>query len=176
MIFGEIADALEGGFVADGVVEDVSLGVGGADDGGHDFDEGGLAGAVGSEQAEDLAAVDLHVDAAQGVDFAFVDFGDVAEVDCEVGGAHVKRITVKRENVKREASKFFQGSQTKMTRFTSSRLHVSMKIPRSELIPGQQVREIVQFPRHHVYDLALTLDVSFGLQQCGMPRRQTALV
>src|SRR2546421_11689465 len=63
-----------------------------------------------------------------------------------------------------------------MTRFTSSRLHVSMKIPRSELIPGQQVREIVQFPRHHVYDLALTLDVSFGLQQCGMPRGQTVFV
>src|SRR2546421_2940286 len=104
MIFGEIADALEGWFVADGVVEDISLGVGGADDGGHDFDEGGLAGAVGAKQAEDLAAVDLHVDAAQGVDAAFVDFGDVAEIDCEVGRAHVKRITVKRENVKREAS------------------------------------------------------------------------
>ena len=93
MIFGEIANFLQGGFVADGIVENRSLGVGGANDRRHDFDECGFASAVGPKQPKDFPAIHGHVDAAQGVDAAFVNFGHLLQIDCEIGGSHDGRIT-----------------------------------------------------------------------------------
>ncbi len=89
VVFGEIADAGEGGFVADGAVENDAFGAGGTDDGDHDFDEGAFAGAVGAEKAEDFAAMDLHGDALEGVDAAAVYFYYVLEVDGVGGGGHL---------------------------------------------------------------------------------------
>lgn len=91
VVFGEVADVAEGGFVADGVIEEGAFGAGGADDGHHDFDESGFARAVGAEEAEDFAAADAHFDAAECLHFATIGFGDVVEVDGEIvadGGAH----------------------------------------------------------------------------------------
>ena len=44
-------------------------------------DRGGLAGAVGAEERDDLARLDLEVDAADGVDAAEV-LGDPGQADC----------------------------------------------------------------------------------------------
>jgi hypothetical protein len=49
---------------------------GGGDDAADDVDERGLAGAVGAEQCEDLAATDLEVDALEGLKPGGVGFGD----------------------------------------------------------------------------------------------------
>ncbi len=91
VVLGEVADAGEGGFVADGTAEEGSFEFGGADDGHHDFDKGAFSRAVGTEEAEDFTGVDLHGDATEGVDFAFVGFFDIVEV--EGGGAKVLRGT-----------------------------------------------------------------------------------
>ena len=49
-----------------GLAEDEGLAVGGEEQAEQQLDGGGLAGAVGAEQAEDLAAVDLQVEGAAG--------------------------------------------------------------------------------------------------------------
>ena len=74
------------GFVADGAIENHSLGAGWPDDGDHDFDERAFARAVGAEEAENLAAIDLHGNALQGVDAAAIDLGDVLKIDGVAGG------------------------------------------------------------------------------------------
>ena len=43
---------------------------GGAEEGGEDADQGGLAGAVGAEEAVDLSGVDLEVEVVDGADGA----------------------------------------------------------------------------------------------------------
>jgi hypothetical protein len=92
VVFGEVADLGESGFMTDGAAEEGAGGVGGADDGHHDFDEGAFAGAVGTEEAEDFTAVDGEGDAVERVDAAAVDFGDILQVDSGsrvVWGDHV---------------------------------------------------------------------------------------
>ena len=80
-MLGQIADAGQRRLGAHRVIEHDAIDGGGADDRHHDFDEGRFARTVGAQEAEDFAAADLHVDAVEGLDGAFVDFGDVVEVD-----------------------------------------------------------------------------------------------
>ena len=51
------------------LAEDEGLAVGGEEQAEQQLDGGGLAGAVGAEQAEDLAAVDLEVEARRATFF-----------------------------------------------------------------------------------------------------------
>ena len=87
-MFGQIADARERRFVAHVVPEHRAFGVARADDRHHDLDQRALAGAVGAEQAEDLAARDLHRHALECVHFALVGLANVAQIDCEVSHCH----------------------------------------------------------------------------------------
>ena len=65
------ADEALGGdlFLPDVVGADPGLAGGGADARGEDAHRGGLAGAVGAQQAEDFASADFERDAVQGDDF-----------------------------------------------------------------------------------------------------------
>ena len=59
-----------GAAVPGGEAEDVHLAVGGVQQAAHDLERGGFAGAVGAQEADDLAAVDLERDAVDGADEA----------------------------------------------------------------------------------------------------------
>ena len=97
VVFRKVADAAERRLVADGLAEHRAARRGRADDGHHDLDERALARAVGAEQAEDLAAADVHLDPREGVDAALVALGDVVEVDGEVvGGVRSSRVSARR--------------------------------------------------------------------------------
>ena len=52
-----------------------------------DFEGGGFAGAVGAEEADDFAAVDLEGDAVDGADEAVFAAEDAAEGGAEAAGA-----------------------------------------------------------------------------------------
>jgi hypothetical protein len=56
-------------------------------DGHHDLHERALTGPVGPEQTEDLAARHAHLNPAQRVDFALVDFGHLVKVNRQFGHA-----------------------------------------------------------------------------------------
>ena len=66
VIFRQIADAGERRLVPDRLAEHRPLGVRRPHDGHHDLDQRALARAVGPEQAEDLAATDVHLDRRAG--------------------------------------------------------------------------------------------------------------
>ena len=67
---GQVADALVLAHVGGGLAEDEGLAVGREEQAEKELDGGGLAGAVGAEEAEDLAAIDFHGEGAEGVLFA----------------------------------------------------------------------------------------------------------
>ena len=85
-LFRQIADALVLAHVGGRLAEDEGLAVGGEEQAEQELDGGGLAGAVGAEQAEDLAAVDFEVEGAEGVLLlaapeVAVDLGELAGFD-----------------------------------------------------------------------------------------------
>ena len=55
---------------------------------GDDADDGGLAGAVRPEQGEEIAFVDIQVDALERLDAVFVDLGELAKDE----GLHKSRV------------------------------------------------------------------------------------
>ena len=71
------ADQRAGGAEGTGVVMAVhgDRAAAGSDDAADGADQGGLAGAVGAEQGEDLAAMDVEVDALEGLEARGVGFG-----------------------------------------------------------------------------------------------------
>ena len=69
------------GIAEDVDVEDVDGAGGGREVGGELADEGGLAGAVGAEEAEDDAWWDVEVDGVVGEDTGLVAFGEAADLD-----------------------------------------------------------------------------------------------
>ncbi len=89
-MLGQVADPGERGLVADWLAEERSAGPSGPHHRHHDLDQRGLAGAVGAEQSEDLAAVHLHLDIPQRVDAAGIDLLDAVQVDrvLDFGGTH----------------------------------------------------------------------------------------
>ena len=83
---GQVADAFVLVDVGGGLAEDEGLAVGGEEQAEQQLDGGGLAGAVGAEQAEDFALVDLEVEGVQGglllpAPEVAVDLGQVARFD-----------------------------------------------------------------------------------------------
>ena len=76
-LFGEVADAGEGGAV-EGLVEEADGAGVGPGDADHHADGGGFAAAVGAEQAEHGAGFDGEGEAFYG-DFCVVGFADVQE-------------------------------------------------------------------------------------------------
>ena len=76
--------------VGGGLAEDEGVAVGGEEQAEQELDGRGLAGAVGAEQAEDLALVDLEVEGAQGdlllpAPEVAVDLGELAGFDDRFG-------------------------------------------------------------------------------------------
>ena len=67
------------------VAENVDLAGSGIEQAFEDFDGGRFARAIGSEQAEAFAGLDLEVEAADGFHFAVVGLAQVAALD---GGGH----------------------------------------------------------------------------------------
>ncbi len=90
VVFGEIPEAAQRGFVAYGLSEHRARSAGGVDDRHHDFNQRAFARAVGTQQPEDFAPPHLHGDAAERINTAFVTLGDVVKVNGEVfsGGVH----------------------------------------------------------------------------------------
>lgn len=86
VVFWEVSDLLECCFVTDLAAEDGAAAFGGADDGHHDFDECGFARTVWTEESEDLALPDGHVDASEGFDASVVGFFNALDID---DGTHV---------------------------------------------------------------------------------------
>ena len=68
----------------DRLAADEDLAAGRLDHAGEDLDQRRLAGAVVADQADDLAAVDMKIDAAERIDAA-VGFRDVAKLDQALG-------------------------------------------------------------------------------------------
>ena len=99
--FGQIADAFVLAHVGGGLAEDEGLAVGGEEQAEQQLDGGGLAGAVGAEQAEDFAAVDLEVEGAQG-DLLLappevaVDLGQLAGFDDRIVGHEAVSLMLRR--------------------------------------------------------------------------------
>src|SRR5262249_53869908 len=62
---GQVADALVFLDIRGRLAEDERLALGGKEQAKKELDGGGLAGTVGAEQAEDLAAIDLHIQGAE---------------------------------------------------------------------------------------------------------------
>src|SRR5205823_5765318 len=90
-LLGQVADALVLLDVGGGLAEDEGLAVGGEEQAEEQLDGGGLAGAVGAEQAEDLAPVDFQVEGAEGDLFlpapeVPVDLGQLARLDDHFSG------------------------------------------------------------------------------------------
>src|SRR5262249_28282205 len=65
-LLGQVADALVLADVGGGLADEEGIALGGEEQAEQQLDRGGLAGAVGPEQAEDLAAADLDVEGPQG--------------------------------------------------------------------------------------------------------------
>jgi hypothetical protein len=68
-LLGQVANALVLLHLGRRLAEDVGLAIGREEQAEEEFDGGGLAGAVGAEEAEDLAAVDFEVESAGAVFF-----------------------------------------------------------------------------------------------------------
>jgi hypothetical protein len=64
--------------------------VGGPPEAFQDLDRGGFAGAVGSQEGEDLAVPDLQVDAAHGLGLTVV-LGEAVDADHRLGGPRGRR-------------------------------------------------------------------------------------
>jgi hypothetical protein len=80
--FGEEADAFVDDGGTGGFAKDGGGASGGEDEAEEEFDGGGLAGAIGAEEAEDFTAMDGEVKVVQGADFVaapevFVDLGEI---------------------------------------------------------------------------------------------------
>ncbi len=82
MMLRQVADSRQRGFVADGSPQDRAPSLGGAHHRHHDLDQRGLAGPIGSEQPEDLAVMNPHLDPTQGMDLPLVDLLYMVEIDC----------------------------------------------------------------------------------------------
>ena len=67
--------------------EDIHLAVGGMQQTAEDLEGGGFAGAVGAEEADDFAAVDLERDAVDGADEAVLAAEHAAERGAQAAGA-----------------------------------------------------------------------------------------
>ncbi|OPZ23512.1 MAG: hypothetical protein BWZ02_03186 [Lentisphaerae bacterium ADurb.BinA184] len=92
---GKVADAAFGLDVAGGLAKDDELAARGVEQAEEELDGGGFAGAVGAEQAEDLAAGDREVYAVDGARFGAAPevaehLGEAAGLDDQVvrGGSH----------------------------------------------------------------------------------------
>ena len=72
MVFGQVADAAAHGGAAGRLIEQAGPAIAGGGDAEQDLDERGLAGAVLTEQAEDVAALDVERDTRPGPDAAVV--------------------------------------------------------------------------------------------------------
>ena len=88
-LLGQVADPLVLGDVGGRLVEDQGVALGGEEQAEQQLDGGGLARAVGPEQAEDLAPVDLKVEGLEGLDLraspeVAVDLGQVPRLDDDV--------------------------------------------------------------------------------------------
>ena len=88
-LFGQVADSLVLGDVGRRLAEDEGIALGREEQAEQEFDRGGLARAVRSEQAEDLASFDLEVERFEGLDLGAapevaVDLGEVAGLDDDV--------------------------------------------------------------------------------------------
>lgn len=86
---GDVAEAAAGGAVG-GAAEGFDCAVGGDSQTQQDADEGGLAGPVGAEQADDLAGADIHGDAVDGGECPIA-LTDVVGADED--GAHVRTLS-----------------------------------------------------------------------------------
>ncbi len=64
------------------MAEDGCLAGGLVDERGHDADQGGLAGAVGPEQREEIAHLDIQIDALQRLDAVLIGLGEAANREC----------------------------------------------------------------------------------------------
>src|SRR5262249_2586658 len=82
-LLGHQPDQRAGGAkIADYVVTpDCDLAMGGIDDPAHDADQRGLAGGVGPEEREDLAAANVQVDVFEGLESGRIDFGKIGNGD-----------------------------------------------------------------------------------------------
>ena len=85
-LLGQVADAFVFLDLGRRLPEDEGVAVGGEEQAEQQLDGGRLAGAVGAEQAEDFAAIDLHVEGAQGdlllpAPEVAVDLGQLARFD-----------------------------------------------------------------------------------------------
>ncbi len=78
-LFGQIADAVEV-LAVEGLAEELHVAGVGHGDADHHADGGGLAGAVGAEEAEHAAGLDLEGEIFDG-DFGVVGFADLLEFD-----------------------------------------------------------------------------------------------
>ena len=85
-LLGQVADPLVLGDVGGRLVEDQGVALGGEEQAEQQLDRRGLARAVGAQQAEDLAAVDLKIEGLEGLDLRAspeiaVDLGQVPRLD-----------------------------------------------------------------------------------------------
>ena len=78
----------------DRLAADEDLAAGRLDHAGEDLDQRRLAGAIVADQADDLAAVDVQVDAAERIDAA-VGLRDVAQFDEALAHAHPPRLRMR---------------------------------------------------------------------------------
>ena len=111
-LLGQVADPLVLGDVGGRLVEDQRLALGGEEQAEQQLDRGRLARAVGAEQAEDLAPMDLQVERLQRLDLraapeVAVDLGQVPGLDDDVTAHHEgalckTRWTSRRTNNRRE--------------------------------------------------------------------------
>ena len=83
---GDLREVL-GAAVPGREAQHVHLAVGGMQQAAHDLEGGGLAGAVGSQEADDLAAVDLERDSVDGADEAVAAAHDAAQRGAQSAGA-----------------------------------------------------------------------------------------
>ena len=88
MILRQIPDPRQRRLVADRLAQNRPFGARRPHDGHHDLHQRALAGAVGPEQAENLASPDVHLDPAQRMDPPAIDLLHAGEVDGQVGTAH----------------------------------------------------------------------------------------
>ncbi len=87
MVFGQIADAMKRGLVADGTSQHSAFDGRRPDDRHQDFDQGRLPRTVGTQQAEDLPGINSHRYPTQGLHLAAKGLGGVCDFD---DGRHVK--------------------------------------------------------------------------------------
>lgn len=88
VVFGEVPDPCEGLLVSNGQSKECSFDLVGAYDGHEDLHEGRFAGTIGSQEAEDLAALDFHLHASKRQDPSTEGLSRVLDVDDVLGAGH----------------------------------------------------------------------------------------